>query len=390
MACAALIIGKRFTKRSITMSKIKINSESLNRVINILGAAIPSNIITPSDGVFKFVIEGDKCHISAANAKCEITSFIKCESDEDIEFCVPHYVTSNTVKNFPEGDMQIDTEFNDELQYVTSIKIKPPGSRKKYKIACEGNPERFPHWPEIEEEVLEEFVYKMGSFSEMIRALAQNVDSQDPTNYYRDISFVTNEGKLKMISGNSQTAASFDTDIDFSSNYIVPHEVAKYVAQLGEGDSKITITKSRISMESSGTKIKAKMVDMKPAGFMKIYKTEPEKKVIVSRDEMLKTLRRLSAFADEGNRVYMTCEGEALTLKAHNKAGHEAEEDIEIVNQDGMRFELIMNYAFLNRSISIMKSENIMIKYNGESPISFLRPDDPSNRQVWMLARYGS
>jgi len=375
------------------MAKIEIDREVLHKSLLVLGAGIPSNPISPADGVYKIdiIAKAGTCWITIANAKCEISTYAKCEADEDTSFCLPHGVFDNTIRNFPEGEVKIETVINEKTGRISAISIKPAGKRKKYKIACEGHPDKFPHWPKIDgEKNLEKFTYKMGAFSEMVRALAQNVDAGDPTGYYRDINFVSKDGKLKMISGNAQIAASIDTDIPFESNVIVLKEVAGYSAQLEEGDCTVRITGGRIYIKNASTRLKAKMVDAKPAGFLKIFATEPENGIRADRDDMLQSLKRMSVFTDENNKTSIECKGDVLVMKASNKKGHSAEEEIEISNPHNMKFSVIMNYAFLQRSISIIKSEKIIIKRAGDAAVTFIRPDDASNKQIWMLAHYSS
>lgn len=372
------------------MAKITIDRDALNRALSIISPGIPSKATVPAAGVYKFDIKENKCHIYISNFAMEMSIYVKCESDEDVMFCTPHYIIENTVKNFPEGNIQITTERNEDDTFTKSIQLKPEGKRKKYKVACEPYENDFPHWPEEESPVeVCRFTTNMKDLQEQIKLVGSNVDPSDPTQVYQNISMVNNEGKIKFVSGNAHLAVGIDTSNETNQDAVLPAEVNKALSQLTEsGEAQVVITQDRIEITYPGFSAKLKMVQSKAPPYMKLFNLEPETGVRVDRNELLATLRRMIGLSMENSRIVLECGSEALKVEAINKSfGHEAEEILEIENAQA--FRVIMKCKYLMRAFTSSKSESMLIKVIGDGsthkPV-FIIPEDESMGLKWMIS----
>lgn len=371
------------------MSKIKINKDALHKALLTLNVGVPSKALVPAEDLFRFDILADKgkCYVTISNFKVQMRAFVSCEADEDCSFAVPTYLTENTVRNFPDGELLINTVINKETEKIAAIQLRPDGKKNKYKITCQ-DVEGFMNWPKIEEdEMVAEFKTSMPEFNKNIGIIASNTDPSDPTECYRNLVFLSVDGKLKLISGNPYIICGINTDIPFDAKVIVPHELSKYISTLTEtGECHVKITRQRIFIDYSGVKIQTKMVDGNLPDYQKIFNTEPEHMVKISKDSLFSALKMHSAFVREEAAVLMNCTGDVISLFSSNSFGDEAEEDLECENT-GKDFQTKLKCSAVKRAIGHIPSDFVEIKTIGGNGIVFIKPE-AQDSQIWSLAPF--
>ena len=371
------------------MAKIEIDKTALQKALMVLSSGMPSKAIVPADGVYKFDIEKDKCYVSISNFNMEMQIYLQCKSDEETSFCTPQYIMENTIKNFPDGIVKITTERNEEDTTTLNVSLTPEGKRKKYKVACSGYESNFPHWPDIEEETNISFKTSMEGFSERIKIAGSNVDPNDPTQVYQNISLLNNSGKIMMVAGNSHLAVGIDTDYKTEAEVVIPSSINKAMSQLGgSGEVDVAITNKRVYILYSSVSVKLKMHEHKPPPYMSIFDKEPETGILIDREEMLGTLKRMIGVGMEFSRIVLECGSESLKVYSVNHDfGHEGEEFLEVTNPKN--FKIALKAKFLLRALTSTKSDKIYLKVIGigesKQPV-FITPEDQSIPLKWIIA----
>lgn len=374
------------------MAKINIDRDALNKALLILRSGMPSTAAVPADSVYKFKVEKESCYITISNAAIEMKVYVKCSSDEEISFYTPNYILENTIRNFPEGEVKIVTTMHDKKDYVKSVHVSPKGQRKKYKIACEPYLEdSFPSWPdEIGPQVRIKINDNMSKFQEVIKLVGANVDPRDPTQVYQNISLISDEGKLKFVSGNSHLALGIGTDHDIEHEKVIPAIINKAISQLTEaGDTDIVVTDKILYLKYANLEMKIKMVEYKAPPYMKVFSVEPDKGIIVDRVELLGALKRMDGVGMTFNRVALEVDGDSLRISSENiDFGHEGEEYLDIERNEVTPFRVLLNCTYLKNAVASTKSDNVVIKVVGDGTANkpvFMSPEGDSMPMKWII-----
>jgi DNA polymerase III sliding clamp (beta) subunit (PCNA family) len=295
----------------------------------------------------------------------------------------------NTVMNFPEGDLKITTTRSEDDRYTKSIHLSPEGQRKKYKVACDPYENDFPHWPKEETpEVLVKFKTNIKEFQERVKLTGQNVDPQDPTQVYQNISLVNNDGKIKFVAGNSHLCLGVDSQFEIQDNVVIPALVSKCISQLTEsGEADITVTDKILYLKYANLEMKLKMYEMVAPPYMTLFHQEPEKGITVDRLELLGALRRMMGVGMKTHRLVMECvEGSLKLYSANDDFGHEGEEFIDFEGEG--KWMVGANCLYMKNAMSSSKADKVHIKVVGDGsqikPI-FVCPEGDSIPVKWLI-----
>jgi DNA polymerase-3 subunit beta len=370
--------------------KIKINKDALNKALTFLYPGIPSKAIQAAAEWVLFEIKGDKCTIRISNAACEMTAFVRSESDGDCEFACPLHRVHRTVSNFPDGEVNITTKDND-LGFIGSIELRPQGQRKKYKIACFPAADMF-KWKTDEDRVVKDLKVPMREFYEKMKIVSNNVQANNPVMSFANITLFRNDkGNLSLLTGDSLIIGKMDLPAEIPKSFIVDRTIAKLVSGLNDdGECTIEISDSNFYLNYAGLSLACKMIDTKIPGYQKLFDNEPEKKFTVTKEDIMKSLTRIAAYNDDTNKVNIQIiEGNSLRIYA-NDGNNEAEEIIDILNDHDVELNVNMSHVLLRQAMGSIKADAVEIGISNGKHQVFLNPAAGNKEnQTWMFAPFG-
>ena len=346
--------------------KLKINKDSLNKVLSFLNTGVPANPIIPIEGMVLFSLKAseDKCTIRISNSMVEMSAYLKVECEEDIEFCLPAFMISRTVSTFPDGEIQIEPKYNKETNELAAISLKPEGQRKKYKIACYP-PGDFASW-DVQEGPDFSVKISMKELNEKLRIIGSNVDTKDIRAQFSNIQMIRQDGKMSFISGNMIMIGQLVTDVDIPEGRIIPKEFAKYISLLADSaECEIYFSKNYLVLNHGSINIVCRLVDGETVNYQRLFNSEPDESFELLREDLLGSLIRLGAYSDEENRINIKTEGDLMTLFVSH-GGNEGEEMIDIQNPNNLTLNVNLNFAVMKSAVQHCKAERLSI-----SPVSY-------------------
>lgn len=367
------------------MAKITINKEGLYKILSALSSGFPGKELIGTDGLFKIEISNNVCTVYVINSKVQMKSQIACQHDMDnIVMCIHNRVITEMVRNFPDGDMVITTE--GEADNVKAINLKPEGQRKKYRIACTVSRD-FPNYiDEIhEQEVLAEFEMPATQFSNLMKTMAANTDPNNTVPSFANIVWYSLEGKLTFISGGSNLISIIQTEVDFSSQSIVPREIFKYTSHLtGIDKCHFTLTGGRLFLVYSGFEMSLSLIDGKISNYKALIDVEPSNnKFVFTKKDFIESLSRLSIFTDSTERIIMNVTGDDCEMTATNiDFGNEGSEVLTITNEDQYTDKFGLKYSFMQKICSNIPTDNIEVKRGDR--IAFFRAESRKDI-LWLV-----
>lgn len=366
------------------MAKIIINKEGFSKILSALSNGFPAKKILGTDFLFRFEIEKDKCVVSVINSKVQMKASIGCQSDEaGVVICIDHHIMMEMVRNFPDGDITITTEVNSD-KMVKAINMKPEGQRKKYRISC-AMASDFPNMIDVEDlTIFSEFDIQAKYFSDLMKTMASNVDSNNTVPCFANIVGYSLGGKLTFISGNNHLLSIHQTEIDLSSQFILPREIAKYVAHM-DGIDKCTLilAGNRMFITYSGFEMSLSLIDGTISNYKALIDTEPMKnKLAYPKKDLVDALSRLSIFTDETERIIMSIEGIDCDMSAVNEDfGNEGSEVMAIANEEGVSIKFGLKHSVMRKVCSNIPTDNVEIRISDR--LAFFRAESRKDI-LWM------
>ena len=369
--------------------KIKINKDPLNKALSFLLPGIPSKSIIMVDQQVLFSIRGENCTLRISNPACEMSAFVKVESEGDVDFACPIHRIQRTVANFPEGVVNITTKDND-LGFIGAIQMRAKGVRNTYKIACY-TPEHFPQWSPQNDSIVN-ITVPMREFHDKMKITSLNIQANNPNTAFANITlFQNDQGGLSLLTGDNLIVGKMDLPAKIPKSFIVDKVLARLTAGMNfEGDCNISIDESQLVLSHSGLALACKMVHKKVPGYQPLFDNEPEDKFTITKDEIMKSLTRVAAYNDDTNRVKLEIiEGNSLRIYAYD-GNNEAEEIIEILNEKNLELNVNMSHVLLRQAMSAVKADTIEMGMSKGRQQVFLTPAGGNKEnQTWMFAPFG-
>ena len=361
------------------MSKIIINKEVLSKVLSNLSTGFPSKELIGTDGLFKFDFKKDHATIYVINSRVAMSHYIKCEADEEVIFCIHNRIIREMVRNFPEGEIVLTTEGSP----VKTINLKPEGTRKKYKIAC--STDDMPNMPE-EPEFGTEYELPAGSFAKTMKDMADNADSGNTVPSLANVNACSFDGKMTFVSGNQFLLFFQKTNIELTSQFIIPTTAVKYIGFFsGVEPCRVTIGENTMFISYSGFNMSLSLVDGKISNYKALLDTEePNGAIVFNKKELLECVNRLAIFSDETERIIMRIKDKECDMVAYNiEFGNEGSEVIPCGTDEGFELEVALKHSVIRKVCGNIQTDNVIIKRKGN--IVFFKPED-NNDTVWLGA----
>ena len=366
--------------------KIKINKKSLIRCIDMVSKAVPQRTVIPITHNFLFVIIDNTCRIYAYNGKLQVQGQITVECPEDVTMCVPANTLMNTVKLLDEDEIVFN--YNSE-KFVLNI----VAGKKKYKLTG-FNPKDFPI-QSVNPEGAVELKMPSSHIIDHIKTLSSIVEWNDIRPMMSGITMFSNHGKLEItgVHGSSYFYRGITDVIHEDEFFIVLHkDISIALANSkGKGDAEMTIGKKQVSVRMDGFIFTSVLIDVnKPLVVEKYFDFDREKYIVIDKNDLLGSLRRLSNYSDEHASLVLNVSGDELKLSTENvNFNMDGEEILDIENKDSNDRIFGLNIRFLTTIVSNIKGDKVRI-FEGTKgiPMACIQDyENSSDSEMWGIGQ---
>ncbi|HXP51928.1 MAG TPA: DNA polymerase III subunit beta, partial [Bacteroidia bacterium] len=169
-------------------------------------------------------------------------------------------------------------------------------------------------------------------------------------------------------------------------NILLPPVIVNTIGALNmQGDCKISYSENSICFEYSNLIVKSLLFDEKYRDYMGIVPKDSPVKAMVSRVELLGSLKRVLEFSNKEKRINIESVNGILNIIGEDTAYKQrASESIGI---SGGNIDIGLNGAFLAESLTRLSSESVEIAYTAfDKPILITEPGESENFIMIMAA----
>lgn len=347
--------------------KINCEQNSLSLALSLVNRAVSPNNTLPVLNNILLKAEGKKLFLSATNLEIAISASFDADVENEGSLTVPAKVFASYVA------LLTDKEVKLSVANGNTLVVQSKGSNTKIKGISS---EEFPTLPKLDKPDVFTFPVK-----KMLEALPQ-VSFSASTNISRPVLtgiFWQIKGSTIKIAGTdsyrlSEKTIVLEKDPGLDLNFIVPsktiQELEKILSSTSEDTFEARVSKGQIMFKVDGVEIMSRLIEGNFPDYEKILPKESKTKSVVSTDDFILALKKVSIIVRENNNnVRLKIQKDGITISSDETQVGQGSTDISATSE-GDPIETALNAQYLLDVLSHLKCEKANLGLNDElSPV---------------------
>lgn len=366
--------------------KITVNRAALLKALDVVGNALGGKVINDSHNHVLFDVKGDKCYIYARNSKMQIRAFLMVEAEGEFKFCIPGIKLTETVRLLTSEQVILTTKKQENGSITTTLTIK--GKKNRYKNSGI-DPDELGLMKLGED--AKGFSLHMDS---LVREFANAQHPVQPNNLVQPLSGinVASDGRSMRITGanNAFLYKGLLGGENIDINMTIPKSVALAIATLPVSpEAKLGTDGRHVVIKAGSVQITAILIDGKYPNtdqFFDFYKDE--KYIIVSRQEMIKSMKVLRLYSTTENKsMVVTIGKDEVSLSGKNDAMTSSAEEIIEIENNGVEegFTIAFNPTIVLPALLNIESDNVKIHLIAPNKFAFITEVAEEVSGLWLV-----
>jgi DNA polymerase-3 subunit beta len=351
--------------------KLIVSSSTLLKNLQKIAGVISTNTVLPILEDFLFEINDGKLTVSATDLETSISATLEVNATDNFKIAIPAKILLSTLKELAEQPITISF---DELSYGVELTT----DNGKYKLTGE-NGDDFPKIPlaenvkevELPAQLLHRGISKtlFATSNDELRPAMNGVFVQLNE---EGITFAaTDAHKLVKLTRKDVTSAE-------PSSFILPKKALNQLKGiLPNNDTKVQLSynKDNAFFVFDNIYLVCRLIDQRYPDYNNVIPKENPNLLVISRDELLGTLRRTIIFSNKTtNQVVLRLEGNTLTVYAQDlDFSNEASEQL-VCEYNGEDMEIGFNSRFLIEMLATIDSAEVKLEMSTPTRAGILKP----------------
>jgi len=361
--------------------KFSVSSSDLLHQLQIGGGAIASNPVLPVLEDFLFDLQGNRLRISSTNLETSISTSLEVNGEEDGKVAVPARIMMDTLKALPEQPVTFTAN-------VDNFGIEITSAYGRYKLAGD-QADEFPALPEPEnvETVKLNSEILLSAINKTFFATSNDELRLAMTGVFFEVDF----NKLTVVATDAHKLVRCiftEVESDQTASFIVPKKTLTLLKSALPGDTEVQMSfnKSNTFFRFGDTVIVCRLIDSKYPDYTSVIPTENPNTLIVSRQDLLSSLKRIAIYANKTtNQVIMNLTDGSMTISAQDlDFSNEATEQIAC-SYDGESMNVGYNARFLMEMLTVLGSDEVQFALSTPNKASLLTETEKSEGEDLLM-----
>lgn len=348
--------------------KFNVSSNDLNGGLSAVIGAVPSKATLPILETILFESEDGRLKLTATDLEISIIEYIDAEIEDEGSVAIPAKRLLETLRQLPNIPVFFEVDENQNVEFKTD--------KGKYKLVGE-EADEFPEIPDMESGVT------LNTDTELIQnaigktMFAVSTDDLRPAmmGVYFDIGtevtkFVATDGHrlVRFINSNfnSEEALSF----------IVPDKALNLVSKSLDGpECELKVSKDHAQFKSGSTIVITRLINEQYPNYESVIPRENEKELLIDKNQMLATVRRVSVFSSSSTRqIRLQLERDKITIRAEDlDMSSEAKETIAC-DYNSEEMEIGFNAKYLADVLSNVDGSEAKFEFSTPNRAGIVKP----------------
>lgn len=352
--------------------KFIVSSSYLLKQLQVLGSVINSSNTLPILDNFLFELDANALKVSASDLETTMTATLEIESDSTGSVALPAKLLLDILKTFPEQPLTFTVEDNNTVEISSNS--------GKYALAYAAG-EEFPSAVTLEDpsstfmpaEVLSTAITKtiFAAGNDDLRPVMSGVFFQFST-----------DGLIFVATDAHKLVKYTRTDIKASqvAEFIMPKKpltILKGILAVSDAEVKIEYNDSNATYTFDNYVLTCRLIDGKYPNYEAVIPKENPNKLIISRNQYLNSVRRVSIFANKTtHQIRLKIAGTELNISAEDIDYSNKADERLTCDYQGDDMQIGFNSRFLSEMLNNLTSDEIQLEMSMPNRAGILTPID--------------
>lgn len=352
--------------------KFIVSSSYLLKQLQVLGSVINSSNTLPILDNFLFELDANALKVSASDLETTMTATLEIESESTGSVALPAKLLLDILKTFPEQPLTFTVEDNNTVEISSNS--------GKYVLAYAAG-EEFPSAVTLEDpsstfmpaEVLSTAITKtiFAAGNDDLRPVMSGVFFQFST-----------DGLIFVATDAHKLVKYTRTDIKASqvAEFIMPKKpltILKGILAVSDAEVKIEYNDSNATYTFDNYVLTCRLIDGKYPNYEAVIPKENPNKLIISRNQYLNSVRRVSIFANKTtHQIRLKIAGTELNISAEDIDYSNKADERLTCDYQGDDMQIGFNSRFLSEMLNNLTSDEIQLEMSMPNRAGILTPID--------------
>lgn len=338
--------------------KLSIARSELVDALAIVGKGMSARSTLPILSGIHLSATDESLTLQATDLEVSVRHTAKVLGDESGQVVIPGRLLNDIVRSLPEAAVTIETEgdFAHVRAGNSSFTVKTLPSAE------------FPKFPEVE--VSQTAKLPQETLSSMIKQVGKAVSRDETRAVLTGVLMAVDESVVRLVATDSYRLSVREAVLPEapgeSFEIVVPGRALDEVSRMASSADSIEvgISANQIVFRFGDTVFVTRRIEGTFPNWRQLIPKEAETKVVVSTEEMIAAVKRVSLLALHNSPLKLSArtEDQTLTLSATTQDVGDASEDL-MVKSDGPDIEIAFNHAFLADGLTSAHTENVILEF---------------------------
>jgi DNA polymerase III subunit beta len=363
--------------------KFIVSSSSLLKNLQVASGVLSTSNTLPILDNFQFETVGQNLTISASDIETTIVNSVVVESKEDGKIAVPAKLLMDILKTFPDQPLTFSVDGDLQIEIVSD--------NGNYKLSG-FNADEFPKFPQLEDSS----VVTIES-SHLQRAITKTIfatGNDDIRPVMSGVFCQIEEEQITFAATDAHKLVRYrrtDCSAENTADFILPKKPLNLLKSiLGSVDENVSVAynETNVFFTFGEIKLACRLIEGKYPNYQAVIPEVNPNKLVVDRNLMLNSLKRVSIFANKTtHQVRLKLSGALLTVMAEDLDF--SNEAVETINcqYEGDTMEIGFNSRFLIEMLSNIDTTEVKIEMSAPNRAGILTPvvEDATPEDILML-----
>lgn len=360
--------------------KFNISSSELVKGLSAVVGAVPNKATLPILETVLFESEDGKLKLTATDLEISIIEYLKADIEDDGAVAIPAKRLLETLRQLPDIPVFFEIDERHNVKFRTD--------KGTYKLVGE-DADEFPEVPSLDGGVT------LDTTNNTIRKAIQKtlfaVSNDDLRPAMMGVYFQIGADESRFVATDGHRLVRYvknDLTSDKEIDFIVPEKALGLVQKALEEDAcALTVTEDHARFQSGNTIVITRLINEQYPNYESVIPRDNDKKLTISKDQMLATVKRVSIFSSSTTRqIRLQLNPDKMTIRAEDiDMSSEAKETITC-EYSSPEMEIGFNAKYLADVLSNVDGDEVYFEFSTPNRAGIVKPtEEEDDEQMLML-----
>ena len=340
------------------------NTETFGRKLQLVSRGVSARSTIQLLGGILLEAEGETLKLSATDMEISIQTSSPAEIEEEGRVVIPARIFNDIVRSLPGGQFTLEHESSEGT-------VRLAAGENEYRIRTYAADD-YPQLPEF----AEEGTFRMSgeSLVETVEKVSRSYSRDETRPVLTGILISFEDSRVRMVTTDSYRLSIKETELattpfEGTREAIIParamQEVSRIFSGSDEDDVEVSLSENQALFRIGDVVFGTRLIDGNFPEYRRLLPSGFERKIAVSREKLIDTLRRVNLFAARQTPpvpVSLSFSEGAVEVIVSNGEVGDAHERLEASSED--EFLISFNPSYLLDGVSAIDSDEVVFKLN--------------------------